>query len=78
MDIAGNTVATGEVGSKPMVILWETNKKDDGILHSSLMISKELTSSVANLSFSPSHKLLAATCNDEDHKLVIYSINELR
>jgi hypothetical protein len=64
LDIAGNTVATGEVGTKPMIILWETNKKDDGILHSSLMISKELNNSIANVCFSPSQKLLAATCND--------------
>lgn len=27
LDIAGNTVATGEVGSKPMIVLWDTNKK---------------------------------------------------
>jgi hypothetical protein len=42
------------------------------------MISKELTNSVATLCFSPSQKLLAATCNDEDHKLVIYNLNELK
>lgn len=61
-----------------MIILWETNKKQDGLLHSSMMISKELTNSVATLCFSPSQKLLAATCNDEDHKLVIYNLNELK
>jgi WD40 repeat protein len=61
-----------------MIILWETSKKDDGILHSTLMISKELCSSIANVCFSPSQKLLAATCNDEDHKLVIYNLNELK
>jgi protein-arginine kinase len=74
LDICGSTVATGEVGSKPMILLWDTNKKEDGLLHSTFMISKELTNSVANLCMTPSQKFLAATCNDEDHKLVIYNL----
>lgn len=61
-----------------MIVLWDTNKKEDNLLHSSFIISKELASSVANLCLSPSQKILAATCNDEDHRLVIYNINELR
>jgi hypothetical protein len=76
LDILGNKVATGEVGSKPMIVLWNTDKMEDG-LHSSMIIYKELTSSVATLCFAAKQNLLAATCNDEDHKLVIYDLKEL-
>ena len=63
LDIAGDMVATGEVGTKPVVILWETNPSE-GSLKSSFIVSKELTESVGTVCLSPQGDFLAVTCND--------------
>ena len=74
LDVCGDLAATGEVGSKPMVALWNTKEKEGGFLKGDMTLSKELTHSVGNICISKSKKYLAVNCNDEDHKIVIYDI----
>lgn len=41
------------------------------------MVSEELRDSVGNVCISKSQKLIAASCNDEDHHIVVYSLTKL-
>ncbi len=43
-----------------------------------MIISKELEYSVGNVCISKSKDLLAVSCNDEEHKIVIYDLKRLR
>ena len=61
-----------------MIIIWNTKKVDNGALQGEFVITKDLKESVGTVCFSPSEKFLAATCNDEDHSLVVYDLDELK
>lgn len=51
---------------------------ENGALKSEFTITKDLRDSIGAVSFSPSQKYLAATCNDEDHRLVVYDLHKLK
>lgn len=61
-----------------MIIIWNTKNIDNGALKSEFIITKGLKESVGNVCLSPSQKLIAATCNDEDHSLVVYDLQQLK
>lgn len=60
--------ATGEIGPKPHIIIWDSTNHNDTVL----TIRKGVLSGVDTLGFSPDGKYLAATCMDPWHTLVIF------
>ena len=74
----GDTIVTGECGTTPMIVIWNTKNIVDGAVKSEMTITKKLKQSVGTVCFSPSGNYLAATCNDEDHTLVIYDLKVLK
>ena len=78
LDVVGDCAVTGEVGSKPTIMMWETkDDNEDGVLKKKLIISEGLKGSVGNICLSESRNLIAAVCNDEGHKLIIYDCKKL-
>ena len=61
-----------------MIAVWNTKNIVDGVIKSEMIITKKLKSSVGTVCFSPSGHFLAATCNDEDHTLVVYDLKVLK
>jgi WD40 repeat protein len=61
-----------------MIIIWNTEKVESGALKSEFTITKGLKDSIGTVCFSPSQKYIAATCNDEDHRLVVYDLDQLK
>lgn len=61
-----------------MIIIWNTKNIDNGAIQSEFIITKDLKESVGTVCFSPSEKYIAATCNDEDHSLVVFDLQELK
>ena len=74
----GDTIVTGECGTTPMIVIWNTKNIVDGAIKSEMTITKKLKQSVGTVCFSPSGNYLAATCNDENHTLVIYDLKVLK
>ena len=64
LDNMGDTIVTGESGTNPMIIVWNTKNIVDGVIKSEMIITKKLKNSVGTVCFSPSGHFLAATCND--------------
>ncbi len=74
MDVCGNMVVTGEMGTLPSVILWDS--KED-VMKSKLIITDQLKESVGNVAFNKAKDrpdFLAVSCNDSDHTLIVYNI----
>ena len=63
----GNIVATGEVGEKPSVLLWNTRT-----LKQIQAMSTVMKGAVSLLSFSPDGKRLACVADDTFHCLIVY------
>ena len=63
----GNIVATGEVGEKPSVLLWNTRT-----LKQIQAMSTVIRGAVSLLSFSPDGKRLACVADDTFHCLIVY------
>ena len=64
------TVATGELGPKPSIIVW------NGLTGQEITTIKNgIIKGVDNLKYSDSGRLLAATCMDDDHRVVIFDVN---
>jgi hypothetical protein len=68
-------VVTGEMGTLPSVILWDT---EEDVMKSKLIITDQLKESVGNVAFNKAAKdkpeFLAVNCNDSDHTLIVYKI----
>jgi len=69
MDVHPNGlyVATGEIGPKPSIYVWDTNTMQ-AIWH----FKGGLTKGIANLAFSPSGNRLAGVAVDNDHYVAVY------
>lgn len=63
------TVATGEVGKKPKIYVWDTISMQ--VLHK---FSGKLQRGIKCLAFSPSGKLLAAVDVSDDHQIAVYNV----
>jgi hypothetical protein len=64
LDGVGDRIVTGEAGTNPMIVIWNTKNVADGAIKSEFIITKDLKDSVGTVCFSPSQKFIAATCND--------------
>ena len=60
----GDTIVTGETGSTPILVIWNTKNTVEKAIKSEMIITKNLKESVGNVCFSPSGRYIAATCND--------------
>ena len=63
----GHTVATGEVGKFPKIVLWDANT---GVTIRVIMFHKR---GVANIAFSASGELLVSTGLDDDRTVVVHN-----
>ena len=66
----GQYVATGEVGPKPLISIWDIDT-----MESIVTFNSELKKGVMHLEFSNSGKYLAATAQDDEHCLAVYDWN---
>jgi microtubule-associated protein-like 6 len=66
---AGDLAATGEVGRRPSIFVWEPNSMTQ--LHK---FASPVEKGIAALSFSPSGQLLLAVGMDDDHTLALYNL----
>lgn len=76
LDLNKDRAVTGELGLKPMVIIWNTEKQD-GELKIEHLLVEGLKESVGNVTLSASRPLVAASCNNEDHDIVIFDLKKL-
>lgn len=77
VDVNEDMVVTGQTGANPSLIVWETNKKEDKLIKK-MVITDELKSGISCVCFSQTKARLAAICNDENHRLVIYDCAKLQ
>jgi WD40 repeat protein len=62
--------ATGEIGPKPHIYIWDSTNNNEKILE----IRKGVIKGVDALGFSPNGLFLAATCMDKDHMVFIFDL----
>ena len=67
MHPGGNTVATGEIGRKPKIIVWDVNSTN-----TLLTITGFHRYGIELLAWSPSGAMLASVGRDGDHSIAIY------
>ena len=68
----GNLCATGDIGPKPALVIW------DNVTMKSLQVySGDLTKGIAMLAFSFDGKLLACTCMDPDKMVYVFDVEKL-
>lgn len=77
LDVSRDTAVTGEVGSKPTLVVWNTDRQDGG-LRVEHILSAGLAGSVGNVAISSAQPFVAASCNNEDHTIVVYDLRLLR
>ena len=77
LDVVGDMVVTGEMGTKPMALVWSSEKGPDGSLPVLHYLTEGLLESIGNVAISPSKRFVAVSCNNEDHNIVIYDLNLL-
>lgn len=68
-----NIVATGEMGKKPAIVIWDSNTAEK-----ITVFANKLENSIGCIAISPSGKYVAATSMGESHDIAIYDINEKR
>lgn len=66
----GRIVATGEIGPKPKICVW-----DSDTMQELACFIAPLTKGIKNLTFSADGKLLAASAMDYQHSIAIYEWN---
>ena len=66
---SGDLVATGEVGRRPSILVWEPNSLTQ--LHK---FSSPIEKGIGALAFSPSGQVLLAVGMDDDHTLALYNL----
>ena len=64
----GKLVATGEIGPKPVIAIWDSTNNNQ-TLHA---FKKQVTKGVDCLGFSTDGEYLAAVCMDDNHNIVIF------
>jgi len=71
MDLAsdGVTVATGEVGPKPYIFIWNAETMEVVAEFKGVILK-----GISNLSFSPSGNTLVASAIDDDHYLAVINV----
>ena len=69
MSSDGKTVATGEIGPKPLICIWDAVTMKP--LH---CLKGKLTKGIQGLSFSPSGNTLAAVAIDNDHHVGLFDV----
>ena len=69
LDVRDNIAATGEMGNKPLIAVWDTET-----MEKVFTISSPLQKSIATIALSPSKKYLAATSMSDKHEIAIYSL----
>ncbi|TNV87854.1 hypothetical protein FGO68_gene13813 [Halteria grandinella] len=67
LDPTGRYCATGQLGPKPSIFIWDTQSMD--LIATA---SGTLTKGIKQLAFSPDGNFLAATAFDDDHCIAIY------
>lgn len=67
----GNLFATGEIGPKPHLIIWDSANNNE----TKFNIRKVLTKGVDCLGFSTDGNLLTAVCMDDNHNVVVFKMN---
>ncbi len=63
----GVIVATGEIGPKPLISVWNTDT-----MEVITTFNSPLKKGIAHLAFSPSGQFLAASSMDTEHNVAIY------
>lgn len=71
LDMYENLVATGQVGAKPMVCVWDCNTRE-----AKAIFQGDLQKGIAQVTFSNNGKKLAAIANDDDHTIAIYDLEK--
>ena len=64
----GKIVATGEIGPKPLISVWNIQSQTESLV----TFNSPLTKGIAHLAFSSSGKFLAASAMDDGHCVAIY------
>lgn len=65
----GVKVATGQIGAKPLIFIWDTNT-----LVPLCTFKGQLTKGIVSLAFNPSGDKLAASCIDLNHEIAVFDI----
>lgn len=71
MDMAsdGVTIATGEVGPKPYIFIWNADTREVVAEFKGVILK-----GISNLSFSPSGNTLVASAIDDDHHIAVINV----
>ena len=72
LDMYGDLVATGQMGAKPLVCIWDANTQQ-----LKTAFQGDLLKSIAQVCFSNNGKKLAAVANNDDHTIGIYDLDKL-
>lgn len=67
------TVATGEIGPRPLIQVWRFSRKSFNKITTIKGGKKGLQKGVCALAFSPKGKYLAAAAIDTDHYVAVYN-----
>jgi WD40 repeat protein len=67
----GKIIATGELGPKPSIFVWEA--ATGNML---FQLKKGLAKGIDNLQYSQSGKYLVGTMMDDDHTMVVYDVEQ--
>lgn len=72
LDVYGNLVATGQIGAKPLVCIWDCTSRQ-----AKAVFQGDLEKSIALVCFSNDGKRLAAIANNDDHNIGIFNLEKL-
>jgi microtubule-associated protein-like 6 len=67
----GKIIATGELGPKPSIFVWEASTGN-----MLFQLKKGLAKGIDNLQYSQSGKYLVGTMMDDDHTMVVYDVEQ--
>lgn len=71
LNINKNLVATGEMGRKPSLVVWDSNT-----LETKAIFKNKLEKSIATVTISKSGKYVAATSMNDNHEIAVYDIQK--
>jgi hypothetical protein len=81
LDISRDLVVTGEVGVRPVVVVWGSERQEGagaGLRVEHVLVEGLEGGSVGNVAISGNRPYVAANCNNEDHNIVIYDLKLLK
>ena len=70
MDMHGDTVATGQIGHKPIINLWSASS-----METLSTIVGVLQKGIAHVAFSRNGQFLAGTAMNDDHDIAVYDVS---